>query len=122
MISSPLPEGTLLKRLMVEGSKLGLRLFRNQVGSYQLRDGRYLSSGLCKGSSDLIGYYPVEITPEMVGRTVAVFVAIEAKGPRGQVRKEQQQFLEVVAGMGAVAACVRSLQELHEAVTRWRNV
>ena len=121
MTDAPLPEGTLLKRLMLEGSKLGLRLFRNQVGSYQLKDGRYLSSGLCKGSSDLIGYYPVTITPAMVGRTVAVFVALEAKGPRGQLRKEQKQFLDVVAGSGAVAACVRSLQELHDTVTAWQR-
>jgi len=115
------PEATLLKRLMIHGSTLGLRLFRNQVGSYQLKDGRYLTSGLCVGSSDLIGYLPITITPDMVGKRIAVFVAIEAKGPRGRVRKEQQQFVEVVAGMGGIAAIVRSVQEVAAIIAAWKK-
>ena len=35
--------------------------------------------GLCKGSSDLIGWKTVLITPEMVGQKIAVFTALEIK-------------------------------------------
>ncbi len=101
-----LSEAELLKKLMIDGSKLGLRLFRNQQGVYELKDGRWLTSGLCVGSSDLIGYYPGTMTEAIVGRTVAVFVAVEAKGPRGRPTKEQEQFVDVVnraGGLGYVA-------------------
>lgn len=115
----PLPEATLLKRLMFEATRLGVRLFRNQVGQYKLADGRYLTSGLCVGSSDLIGYYPVTITPAMVGRTVAVFVAVEAKGPRGVVRKPQQQFVDAINHAGGIATITKS-SDLTPALVAWR--
>ena len=111
-------EAELLKKLMLDGSKLGLRLFRNQVGSYELKDGRWLTSGLCVGSSDLIGYLPVVITEAMVGRTVAVFVAVEAKGPTGRVRPEQQQFIDVVTKAGALGV-ITTEPDLSAAVKEW---
>jgi hypothetical protein len=55
------------------------RVFRNQVGAYKLADGRYISSGLCPGSHDYIGWQSVKITPAMVGATIAVFTSIEFK-------------------------------------------
>ena len=112
----PLPEGTLLKRLMIAGSAWGLRLFRNQCGVYQLKDGRYLSSGLCVGSSDLIGYRRVMITPKMVGTYLAQFVAVECKGPRGRVSDAQRQFVEVVQKAGGLAVIARSLDDVEKAL------
>jgi hypothetical protein len=116
-------EGELLPRLLIEGSKIGLRIFRNQTGKYELKDGRWLSSGLCEGSSDLIGYVPVTITPAMVGRRVAVFVAVEAKGTTGRTTKaraeKQTLFLDVVRAAGAFGAQVRSCDELRDAFADW---
>ena len=103
---------------MLDGSKLGIRLFRNTVGSYELKDGRWLTSGLCVGSSDLIGYLPVVVTEAMVGRTVAVFVAVEAKGPRGRVRKEQQMFIDAVRRNGAIGVITHE-PDLSAAVADW---
>jgi hypothetical protein len=111
-------EAALLKRLMIDGSRLGFRLFRNQVGQYQLADGRWITSGLCVGSSDLIGYLPVTITEAMVGRTVAVFCAVEAKGPSGRVRPLQQAFLDVVTRAGAIGVVARDA-DLAPALEKW---
>jgi hypothetical protein len=105
-------ESNLLPRLVTAAAKLGMRLWRNQVGSYKLADGRYLTSGLCVGSSDLIGYTRVVITPEMVGQTVAVFTAIEAKAPSGKATDRQVAFLERVRVDGGIAQTVRSVLDL----------
>lgn len=122
-MTDDITEAALLKRLLIEGSKMGLRIFRNQLGTYELKDGRWLSSGLCEGSSDLIGYVPVTITPSMVGRRVAVFVAIEAKGTHARTAKDraakQQLFLDVVNAAGAFGAQVRSCDELRDAFAAW---
>ena len=49
-----------MPKLIKLSAQLGMKLWRNQVGTYKLADGRYISSGLCVGSSDLIGYYAGE--------------------------------------------------------------
>jgi len=87
------------------------RLFRNQVGTYTLADGRVISSGLCKGSSDVIGWQSVEITPDMVGRRVAVFVALEAKSDTGRPTREQLAFIAAVRAAGGIAGIVRSSED-----------
>ena len=100
------------------GSQKGVRVFRNntglgwsgnssvrinQAGAYQcsngdmiIRSARPLHAGLIKGSSDLIGWKCVPVTQDMVGSTVAVFVAIEVKTENGGVTPEQQNFIDIV--------------------------
>lgn len=93
-------------------SKVGARLFRNQVGSYELKDGRWISSGLCVGSSDLIGWTPVEVTPAMVGKKLAVFTAIEVKRLKGKkATDEQDNFIRAVVAAGGIAGVARSEAE-----------
>lgn len=108
-------EKDLQSRLMLHWSESGMRLFRNQVGSYQLPDGRWLSSGLCIGSSDLIGWTPVIVTPDMVGRPVAVFTAIEVKKPGGHTAKDraiqQALFLSRVKEAGGLGVIARDVVE-----------
>jgi len=105
-------ESNLVRRLLATASRCGARLFRNQVGSYRLSDGRRISSGLCVGSSDLIGYRVVIVTPEMVGRKLAVFCAIEAKSATGRASDRQQEFIRQVNFDGGIAQVVRSEREL----------
>lgn len=110
-----------MRRVLVRASELGARLFRNQCGKYRLArpacrecqsSGRVVASGLCIGSSDLIGWRSVVVTPEMVGRTLAVFVAVELKVDRNDVTEEQSQFLEVVDGAGGIGVVVRDVESL----------
>lgn len=105
-------ETTLLGRLQKRMMRFGGRLWRNQVGTYKLADGRYVTSGLCVGSSDLIGYVPVVVTPAMVGTTLAVFVAIEAKSVAGRATPTQLAFVADVVRAGGRAGVVRAEAEL----------
>jgi hypothetical protein len=99
------------------GTSPNLRLFRNQVGSLpDPRTGRLVTFGLAKGSADLIGWRTITITPDMVGRQVAVFTSIEVKTERGRVRPEQQAWMGCVQGAGGIAGIARSVQDANAIV------
>jgi hypothetical protein len=97
------------------GGKPGVRLFRNNVGSLQTAEGRWVDFGLCPGSSDLIGWRSVTVTPAMVGRPVAVFLAIEVKAPGAYTHPKrlaaQHAFLEAVKQAGGLAGMVNSPEQ-----------
>lgn len=101
-------ETSIMRSIQIAISRIGARVFRNQVGKYKLENGAWLSSGLVPGSSDLIGWTPVTITPGMVGRRVAVFTAIEVKRPKEHLRPNQADFLRVVSDFGGIAIVGRS--------------
>lgn len=103
-------ETNLMQSIML--SAHGCRLFRNNTGAIKDANGRLIRFGLCKGSSDLIGFKPVKITPEMVGRTVAVFVAVEVKTPSGKSTPEQVHFIDKVKENGGMAGIARSVQDV----------
>ena len=109
-------ETSLVRQLLLHSSTLGARLFRNNVGRLRTADGRYVQYGLCVGSSDVIGWTPVMVTPEMVGRTLAVFTAFECKVGRNTTTVEQGAFLSVVKHAGGIAAVVRRLADADAAV------
>lgn len=101
-----------------------VRLFRNNVGTgwvgkvlsktdttITLQNPRPLDAGLCVGSSDLIGWTSVEVTPEMVGKKVAVFTALEVKTATGRATDEQLNFIERVVQAGGIGSVVRSKEE-----------
>lgn len=100
------------------------RVFRNNVGvgwtgtvkrlpggRVLIEDARPLDAGLCKGSSDLIGWKSITITPEMVGGHIAVFTAIEVKGPKTRITPEQTNFLARVTEAGGLAGIARSVSD-----------
>ena len=113
-------EKTILDKAQLDASRVGARLFRNNVGSgwvgrivgnkadtITLLNPRPLHAGLCKGSSDLIGWTPVVVTPEMVGKTVAVFTAIEGKTKGVRTTLEQSSFLTAVTDAGGIGSVLR---------------
>ncbi len=70
---------------------------------------RQLMAGLqAAGSSDLIGFRPVKITEDMIGRTIAVFTAVEVKTATGAAKEEQSMFIEFVLKNGGFAGVARS--------------
>jgi len=69
------------------------------------------------GSSDAIGLHTITITPDMVGRDLAVFVAIEAKD-KGKLSKAQSTFLTVVHQAGGIAGVAHSVEEAQQIITR----
>ena len=85
-------ERSIQAAIQLACSRKGIRLFRNStglgfIGRVVERDGsritlsaaRVLHAGLVKGGSDLIGWSPLVITPDMVGKSVAMFTAVEVK-------------------------------------------
>ena len=89
-----------------------LRLFRNQVGQLpDPRTGRYVQFGLAKGSSDLVGFKTIKITPEMIGQEVAQFVSIEIKTERGKLTEVQQNWLQKVKSSGGIVGVARTVKD-----------
>ena len=94
------------------GQEKNLRLFRNETGSLpNPRTGKWVDFGLAKGSSDLIGFKTIEVTPDMVGEKVAVFTSIEVKNKRGKVSELQHNWLQVVKKAGGITGVARSIQD-----------
>ena len=88
-----------------------VRLWRNNTGAMRDERGQLVRFGLCPGSSDLIGYASIEVTPDMVGQRIAVLTAVEVKTPGGRVTPEQQAFIAHLRGIGARAGIARSVAD-----------
>jgi hypothetical protein len=105
-------ESTIQSEVMLEASDQGCKVFRNNVGIATFADGSKVSYGLCVGSSDLIGWRAVTITPDMVGQQVAVFTALEVKTKTGRVTPAQTNFINQVLKAGGYAGVVRNKHEV----------
>lgn len=64
--------------------------------------------GLHVGSADLVAVARVEITPQMVGRSIGRFVSIELKSATGRVGEAQQAWIDRMRELGATAGVARS--------------
>jgi hypothetical protein len=115
-----------MKTIMLAASAAGATIFRNNVaqgvvsnsitwikgreqsvtvrpGDAVVRGAREVHAGLFEGSADLIGWTPIVITPDMVGRTVAVFTSIEAKSGTGRLETDQKTWMRNVLAAGGLA-------------------
>lgn len=114
----------LPKEIMIAVSESpDARLFRNNVGTgwqgkprwhhgeLVLQNPRPLHAGLVVGSSDLIGWQTVTVTPEMVGSRLAVFSAVEVKTGAGRLTTEQRAFIAAVQRAGGFAGEARSVAD-----------
>lgn len=116
--------------ILLDAVKQRTTLFRNNTGmGWQgnsvkkgaltiIENARPLHAGLCEGSSDLIGFKTVLVTPEMVGQPIAVFVAIEVKSDKGRATAEQLNFISRVKTAGGLAGIARSIDEFREIIGR----
>jgi hypothetical protein len=103
-----------IQRAIMLATPSNARLFRNQVGTYQLADGRTVSSGMGKSTSDLVGFVSIIVTPEMVGKPVAVFTVCEVKRPgfrRDERARNQQRFIDIVLSLGGRGMIATSVEE-----------
>ena len=87
-----------------------VRLFRNNTGALLDMQGRLVKFGLCKGSSDLIGFRSITITPDMVGQKIAVFSAIEVKD-KGKATVEQKNFINIINNAGGYAGVAKNVND-----------
>lgn len=120
-------ETNIMRSIMAAISKPGTRVFRqntgvawqgdvrkNPDGSITIRNPRPIHAGLCKGSSDLIGWKSVLVASHHVGKRLAVFLAIETKGKRTVTTPEQTNFLDRVKSDGGLAGIARSVDDAQQ--------
>lgn len=125
-----------MRRLQKVASSLGARLFRQQVGmawvgnkvqrgpgafhlaagDIVIRNARPFHAGV-EGMSDLGGWVPTEITPDMIGSTVAVYAQVEVK-EGGRPTSEQLAWINAVNGAGGKAGIARNEADLNQIL--WR--
>lgn len=103
---------------MLEASKLDATVFRNNIGVAIYPDGAHVAYGLCPGSSDIIGWSPLVITQDMVGRTVALFTAIETKSHTGRKQDNQKNFIEQVQAAGGRAGFAKTLEDVRKILSK----
>lgn len=112
----------LIRRALANSDDV--RLFNNPVGqaflgeAVALKDGSVIikkpvriTYGLVAGSADLIGWKTIEVTPEMVGKKLAVFLSLEIKRPGQKLRKDQAQWAKQVRKFGGIAGAATSIEE-----------
>lgn len=124
-------ETALMKELQIAASQMGARLFRQNTGQgwigkarkitkpdwVQVKPGDVVISGArpfhagFTGLSDLGGWVPVVITPEMVGSTVAVYAQVEVKDG-ARATGEQDRWIEAVRRSGGLAGIARNISDL----------
>ena len=108
-------ETEILNKIKTKLSKLGFTIFRNNVGAWRAKNGQYIKYGLCKGSSDLIGWKPIVVTQEMVGKLVAIFSAIEVKRPSKSITSDEQiNFIKSVKEAGGIGVIAKSEDDLEQ--------
>lgn len=126
----------LMKELQMAASQMGARLFRQQLGQgwigkakritrtgpVQAKAGDVLISAArpfhagIVGMSDLGGWVPVVVTPEMVGSTVAVYAQVEVKDG-ARVTEEQAKWIAAVVRSGGLAGVARNISDLRGILT-----
>ena len=108
-------ESELQNKIRLKLSKLGFKVFRNNTGAWKHPSGRWISYGLCEGSSDVIAFKKVKIKPSMIGKDIAIFCAIETKSPtKSKTTEKQKNFITVVRESGGFACIVRSENDLEK--------
>jgi hypothetical protein len=74
-----------------------------------------VQNGMGKPTLDFICCMPVKITPEMVGETVGLYLAIEAKAEGKEptaIQTETMEAIEVAAGIALVVAGEKEAEKL----------
>ena len=102
-------------------------LYRNRRGMFELPNGTKLPYGLGpNGYGDNVGYLTITITPDLVGRKVAVFSMIECKRADKALKDpseygDQFKYIEEVRDAGGIAGLARQAEDAEEILTNWRN-
>lgn len=117
-------ESEIQQLIQLEAPKHGCILLRNNSGACVDKTGRLIRYGLGfvspnqpYKSSDLIGWTEITITPDMVGKQVAVFTAIEVKSStwkstNNKREHEQNNFINWVKSKGGIASMINSVDDL----------
>ena len=113
-------------------AQAGSMMWRNNSGAATDKTGRLIRYGLGNDSkrvqeqyrsADLVGITPVLVTPEMVGKWVGIFTAVEVKapgfrGPNEEREFAQQRWLALVRSYGGRADFAASVEQALRVITQ----
>lgn len=119
-------ESEIQQRIQIAAPSFRCQLLRNNSGAFKDANGRWVRYGLGNiskihgdriKSSDLVGWRTIQITPEMVGQTLAVVVAVEIKKP-GWIRNlkdkrenAQEAFIDWIRAAGGFGGFAQSVED-----------
>lgn len=121
-------ETNIVRQCLERASKLGHRLWRQQVGTGWIGKSRKLEDGSViiqnarpfhtgfEGQLDTGGFTLITITPEMVGRKIPLFTEIEVKTNTGSVRDSQRKRIAYIRSVGGYAGIARSADDVDRIV------
>lgn len=102
------------------GRLFGSILFRNRRGMARLEDGGMFPYGLGpNGFPDNCGYTPMKITESMIGKTVAIFTAIEAKTESGVLAPHQAAVIQELKERGCIAGVATKADDVRTIIQEW---
>lgn len=135
----PTPEQIASQNVKLRASQYKCRLLKNNSGVAYTKDSRPVFFGLGNEGNkdddgkfahqhirtpDWVGYTEITVTPEMVGKKIAVFTAVDAKKigfvkkisyPKGTREHGQQKFFDQVIeanGIAGFASCPEHVDEI----------
>lgn len=128
-------ENEVQQKVQIEAAYHGCKLMRNNSGACKDSTGRLIRFGLGNiskshsdriKSSDLVGFTTVTITPDMVGKRVAVFTAFEVKASDWKFsstgrERAQLAFIDWVKAHGGIAAFVNKTEQVIDILKGWRR-
>ncbi len=90
------------ERLFRTNSGMGWAGKSTKKGEFTIIKNARPFHGMPEGWPDLTGWTQVEITPEMVGRTVAIFTTVEVKTGKLKLTEKQSGFKNLIERMGGI--------------------
>lgn len=127
-------ESEIQQKIQIEGPYHNCQLLRNNSGVLKNEQGTPVRYGLGNisskhnkqmKSSDLIGFTSKIITPEMIGKTVAIFTSIEIKNSENSINSNseriiaQQNFINWVLRHGGIAGFAKSVDDFRIILKSW---
>lgn len=113
----------------ITATALGARLWRVNVGlawvgeiiqksadRITLKNPRPFKAGV-KGMGDSLGFVPVTITLDMVGKTFPMFLSVENKQGSGRLKPEQLAWMLMVRSFGGRAGVSRCDEDTRRIIT-----
>ena len=105
-------ESDLIGKIRLAVTQVGVRLFRNACGQYTTSSGVVIRYGVVNpGGSDLIGWTQHKVTMDDVGKTFAIFTAVEVKTGRLKPTDKQLNFIDQVRKSGGYAGVAYSVED-----------
>lgn len=122
-------EKAVAQHITLYAAQSNVDLWRNNSGGFYDERGRFVRYGLGSftkeqelASSDYIGITPTLVTPEMVGKFIGVFTAVETKPENWKFNSNdkrslyQKNFIDIVLSRGGNAGFVQNIDDIRNII------